>query len=92
MINAISLGGPQQGVFGLPNCPALTVKTCEGFRDLLNFGAYLGWIQRFLVQATYWHDPLHEETYRNYSTFLADINNEREINQDYINNLQNLKR
>lgn len=40
------------------------------------------------MQATYWHDPLNEEQYKNSSTFLSDINNEKQINQTYIDNLQ----
>lgn len=43
-----------------------------------------------LVQATYWHDPLNEEEYKIKSTFLSDINNEQNINSDYVLNLQNL--
>ncbi|XP_059618831.1 palmitoyl-protein thioesterase 1 [Phlebotomus argentipes] len=90
--NLISLGGQHQGVFGLPNCPSLSWKTCEYFRKLLNYAAYEKWVQNLLVQATYWHDPLNEDAYRAGSSFLSDINNEREINRDYIDNLQRLKR
>uniref|UniRef100_A0A336MSF6 Palmitoyl-protein thioesterase 1 n=1 Tax=Culicoides sonorensis TaxID=179676 RepID=A0A336MSF6_CULSO len=92
IFNLISLGGQHQGVFGLPDCPSLSSATCEYLRESLNYGAYLSWMQKFLVQATYWHDPLHEDKYRNFSTFLADINNEREINQEYVENLKRLKR
>lgn len=49
-------------------------------------------MQNFLVQATYWHDPLNEEKYKNYSSFLSDINNERTINRAYVTNLQSLER
>lgn len=49
-------------------------------------------MQQHLVQATYWHDPLDEEKYRRDSTFLADINNEREVNRTYIKNLQRLEK
>lgn len=49
-------------------------------------------MQHHLVQATYWHDPFHEDKYRTHSTFLADINNERTVNQTYIDNLQRLTR
>lgn len=45
-----------------------------------------------MVQATYWHDPLNEEGYKKYSTFLADINNERTLNLDYIQNLRSLEK
>lgn len=47
-------------------------------------------VQKMLVQATYWHDPLDEIEYKEKSTFLSDINNERTINGSYVENLQNL--
>lgn len=49
-------------------------------------------MQNYLVQATYWHNPLQEEKYRNSSTFLADINNELEINEEYKENLKALNK
>lgn len=88
--NLITLGGQHQGVFGLPNCPSLSSRTCERFRQLLNYAAYTELMQNFLVQATYWHDPLNEDKYKNSSTFLADINNELFINESYVENLQKL--
>lgn len=42
------------------------------------------------MQATYWHDPINEHDYIQGSTFLADINNERSINQTYIDRLLKL--
>ncbi|XP_058811590.1 palmitoyl-protein thioesterase 1 [Topomyia yanbarensis] len=92
MNNLITLGGQHQGVFGLPDCPSLSSKTCEYFRQMLNYAAYARWLQDYLVQATYWHDPLNELVYKESSTFLADINNERIVNQTYIDNLQKLNR
>ncbi|KAL1505590.1 hypothetical protein ABEB36_005120 [Hypothenemus hampei] len=89
--NLISVGGQHQGVYGLPNCGALSNNTCDYIRRLLNHAAYIGWVQKALVQATYWHDPLNEAEYKNYSTFLSDINNEREVNQTYIDNILTLK-
>ena len=38
-------------------------------------------VQENFVQATYWHDPYREEEYKEKSIFLADINNERYINE-----------
>ena len=32
-----------------------------------------------LVQAEYWHDPLNEEEYKEKSVFLAEINQEKEV-------------
>lgn len=49
-------------------------------------------MQNYLVQATYWHNPWKEELYKESSTFLADINNERTINQSYIDNLKLLNK
>ncbi|KAK7899228.1 hypothetical protein WMY93_020081 [Mugilogobius chulae] len=46
----------------------------------------------FLVQAEYWHDPLNEELYREHSLFLADINQERGVNETYKKNLQKLEK
>ena len=59
---------------------------------MLNYAAYTGWLQRLLVQATYWHDPLNEELYKAKSTFLSEINNEKNVNQDYIDRLQKLNK
>ncbi|XP_058449006.1 palmitoyl-protein thioesterase 1 [Malaya genurostris] len=92
MNNLITLGGQHQGVFGLPYCPSLSSKTCEYFRQMLNYAAYARWMQDYLVQATYWHDPLNELVYKESSSFLADINNERAINQTYVDNLQMLNK
>lgn len=47
--------------------------------------------QNFLTPATYWHD-LSEQRYQKCSTFLAILNNVREINVDYVNNLQSLNK
>ena len=92
MKNLITLGGQHQGIYGLPNCPSVTTKTCNYFREILNFAAYTAFAQNLLVQATYWHDPLNEDVYRKQSTFLAEINNEHVKNETYIKNLQSLKR
>jgi len=49
------------------------------------------WVQKFLVQSEYWHDPFKNDLYVNNSVFLADINNERTINEEYRANLQQLE-
>ncbi|KAH8398047.1 hypothetical protein KR222_011638, partial [Zaprionus bogoriensis] len=92
MRTLISLGGQHQGVYGLPKCPTLSVSSCEYITKLLNYAAYEDWVQHDLVQATYWHDPLHESSYRLKSSFLADINNELYVNEAYAENLNKLKR
>lgn len=91
MFNLISFGGQHQGVYGLPHCPGENSTICNYIRKLLNYGAYIDWIQDSLVQAEYWHDPLQENLYKNKSVFLADINNENTKNQTYKENLLKLK-
>merc|ERR1719334_701349 len=59
---------------------------------MLNYGAYVDFVQDFLVQAQYWHDPLHFDTYVEKSLFLAEINNEKpEKNASYAENLAKLE-
>lgn len=58
---------------------------------MLNWGAYSSFIQSHLVQAQYWHDPLQEETYKQYSQFIAVVNNDHEFNQTYKDNLEKLE-
>ncbi|XP_035743523.1 palmitoyl-protein thioesterase 1-like [Vespa mandarinia] len=91
MLNLISLGGQHQGVYGLPRCIAVDHIICEYIREALTYGAYSNFVQEKLIQAGYWHDPVKVDEYKRYSLFLADINNELNINETYRNNLKNLK-
>ncbi|KAL0962447.1 hypothetical protein UPYG_G00340120 [Umbra pygmaea] len=91
MKNLISVGGQQQGVYGLPRCPGESSVICDWIRKQLNSGAYTSLVQKHLVQAQYWHDPLNDDLYRKYSLFLADINQERVVNETYKKNLQLLE-
>ncbi|XP_012262178.2 palmitoyl-protein thioesterase 1 [Athalia rosae] len=92
MKNLISIGGQHQGVYGLPHCGSLEHRLCDYMRKMLNYAAYTKIVQRKLVQAQYWHDPLKEEDYKKYSMFLADVNNEVTMNEDYKTNLQKLNK
>lgn len=87
--NFISLGGQHQGVFGLPRC--LSTVFCEYIRHLLTTAVYDKNVQDHLVQAEYWHDPLREEEYKSKNVFLADINNENQINEGYKESLLSLE-
>lgn len=92
MKNLISIGGQHQGVYGLPRCPGESSKICDMIREALNKEAYLGWFQKHLVQAQYWHDPLNDDLYKKNSRFLADVNQERAVNETYKQNLQQLEK
>lgn len=90
MKTLISVGGQHQGVYGFPRCPGESSKVCDLIREALNRGAYTDWVQKHLVQAQYWHDPLNDGLYKKHSLFLADINQERSVNETYKKNLQML--
>ncbi|KAF2891952.1 hypothetical protein ILUMI_14221, partial [Ignelater luminosus] len=49
-------------------------------------------LQDMIVPTTYWHNPLNRTAYINGNTYLADINNDKYINQTYIQNLQSLEK
>lgn len=92
MKNLITFGAQHQGVFGFPNCPGEMIFFCDIVRDLLNYGAYVEFVQDMLVQAQYWHDPLHTDIYIEQSKFLAEINNEKQTkNASYAVNLATLE-
>jgi len=87
--NLISVGGPQQGIFGFPYCLGEDA-ICDTVRGMLNLGAYVGFVQNNLVQAQYWHDPTTDR-YIEKSVFLADLNCDRECNHTlYTTNLVRL--
>lgn len=92
MKNLISVGGQHQGVYGLPRCPGESLIICDYIRRALNEGAYTDAVQKHLVQAQYWHDPLNDSMYKQHSVFLADINQERVVNETYKKNLQQLNK
>jgi len=90
--NLISIGGQHQGVFGFPKCPG-NETFCNWVREALDLGAYLSFVQDYLVQAEYWHDPTNEDEYVQKCVFLPDINNERtEKNSTYKSNLMSLNK
>ncbi|XP_003462324.1 palmitoyl-protein thioesterase 1 isoform X1 [Cavia porcellus] len=92
MINLITIGAQHQGVFGFPRCPGESSHICDFIRKTLNAAAYSKVVQHGLVQAEYWHDPIKEDVYRERSIFLADINQERSVNESYKKNLMTLKK
>jgi len=76
----------------LPRCPGVNHTVCEYIRRLLDVGVYWQWVQHTLVQAEYWHDPLNEKLYHQHSFYLADVNNENSVNEQYKARMQTLER
>ncbi|KAF2887863.1 hypothetical protein ILUMI_18310 [Ignelater luminosus] len=91
MKTLITMSGQHQGVYGFPLCDPITKPFCDWLRQFINQFAYLRIVQKTFVPTTYWHNPLNKEAYLSGSTYLADINNEKYINQTYIKNLQLLE-
>eukprot|EP00057_Strongylocentrotus_purpuratus_P012880 XP_011667354.1 PREDICTED: palmitoyl-protein thioesterase 1 [Strongylocentrotus purpuratus] len=92
MHNLISAGGQHQGVYGFPRCPGDNSTLCNLAREMLNLGAYEREVLNNLVQAQYWHDPINEAEYKQYSKFIAIINQENYVNQTYKKNLVTLNK
>mmetsp|Transcript_13712 Transcript_13712/g.20771 ORF Transcript_13712/g.20771 Transcript_13712/m.20771 type:complete len:372 (-) Transcript_13712:35-1150(-) len=93
--NLITFGAQHQGVFGLPKCPGESSKICEFVREyIINYGAYVSFIQNHIVQAQYWHDPYNmEQDYMKYNIWLPEANNARDQKNDqYKKNLCSLNR
>ena len=87
----ISIGGQMQGISHLPRCPGINETLCRYAHSLIDSGVYSSDVQKTLIQAQYWHDPLNNDLYLKYSNFLADINNERDQkNEEYKRNLNSL--
>jgi len=87
--NFVSLAGPVNGVYGVPDfnelCPDNICPWLAEIMSLISEGGYTEPVLQHLVTfAQYWHDPLNYQAYLNSSDFLADVNNERQqVNATY---------
>jgi palmitoyl-protein thioesterase len=75
----VTMGAQHEGVMDVPGCwePSFNSTpswACRAMQKLLGAGAYNPWVQRRIIQAQYFKDPEHLETYYRNSAFLADIN------------------
>lgn len=91
--NLVSIGGPQQGVYGLPWCPDTSSLKCILQRRFAGFIAYSPLLRHARVQLQYWHDPHAGADYREGSAFLADVNCEvaEKCNPEYKQRLTALE-
>jgi palmitoyl-protein thioesterase len=72
----VSIGGPQMGVGAFPQCTGGAF--CNLVNKAVSSAVYFKLIQSVIGPAGYFKDPSNYQTYVNYSTFLADLNNEKE--------------
>jgi len=87
--NFVSIDGPHMGVGIIPRL------TCGWLCNIINKSIgklmYSGIIQDNLSPAGYYKDKFNITAFKQFSSFLADLNNEREIkNPDYKNKISQL--
>jgi palmitoyl-protein thioesterase len=87
----ISIGGPQMGVGSFPQCTGGAF--CKYFNKIVGSAVYFSLVQNHVGPAGYFKDITNYQNYLSYSSFLADLNNERsEKNQTYKERFSNLEK
>jgi palmitoyl-protein thioesterase len=88
----VTFGSQHNGISEFQTCSS-TDWLCRGAQGLLRSNTWSSFVQSRLVPAQYFRDPNQYEQYLEFSNFLADINNEREVkNATYKKNLEKLER
>lgn len=88
----VTFGSQHNGISEFQKC-GNTDFLCKGAQGLLRSSTWSSFVQSRLVPAQYFRDPNQYEQYLEFSNFLADINNEREVkNQTYKENMEKLER
>ncbi|KAK0533252.1 hypothetical protein OC835_003071 [Tilletia horrida] len=91
--NLITFGSQHMGIADLPACKPADFL-CRLAESAMRAGVYSNYAQHHVVSAQYFRNPLDEASFGEYmskNAFLADINNERRINQKYIDRLATLE-
>lgn len=95
--NYLSLAGPHDGVYGVPDlnfyCPdSYCGQLAELFDKLLAVPGYSYAVQGFFTFAAYWKDVMHLSDYIANNIFLVDINNENpaKLNASYVTAMESL--
>ncbi|KAI1379471.1 alpha/beta-hydrolase [Hypoxylon crocopeplum] len=87
----VTFGSQHNGIVDYKACSAAD-WLCKGAMALLHGNTWSSWLQSRLVPAQYYRDPKDMDSYLEYSNFLADINNERELkNETYAKNIAQLE-
>ena len=76
----VSVGGPQMGVAKIPFCDYFF---CYPFNKIASDLAYFTIPQYFFGPTGYFRDINNYDNYLKYSTFLADINNEKAVKNSF---------
>lgn len=90
--NLVTLGSQHNGIAQFQDCGA-SDWLCKSAEYILRSNTWSSFVQNRVVPAQYYRDPEDLESYLEYSNFLADINNERQVkNATYRENLKMLKK
>lgn len=88
----VTFGSPHNGISDLPKCPPRDFL-CKQRNALLRSQVWSDYAQSHVVSAQYFRDPNDLENYLDHSSFLADVNNEREEkNPFYKKNMASLEK
>lgn len=72
----VTFGSPHMGVLELPLCARDDDWICKGRNELLKKQVWNPSVQKSVVPAQYFRDPLQYSSYQEFSNFLCDVNNE----------------
>ncbi|KAE8190385.1 hypothetical protein A4X06_0g6961 [Tilletia controversa] len=92
--NLVTFGSQHMGVADLPACKPLDLL-CRLAESAMRAGVYTNYAQKHIVAAQYVRNPLNKAAFHDYLTknaFLADINNERRIDRNYVKRLGSLEK
>ncbi|CAI2374488.1 unnamed protein product [Moneuplotes crassus] len=88
--NMATFGAPHFGVGKFPRCFKGII--CDVLNYVVDFGVYWKMIQNHVGPAGYFRDAHHLDYYKDHSTFLPSINNEREFDQEAYERMAGLNK
>lgn len=89
--NFVSIDGPHMGIGALPRLTCGWL--CKKINSIAGQLMYTNSFQEHLGPAGYYKDNHNLEVYREYSTFLADLNNEKQVrNEEYKKRFMELEK
>jgi palmitoyl-protein thioesterase len=87
--NFVSINGPHMGIAGIPHLTCGWL--CDEINNLAGKVVYTSSFQDHLAPAGYYKDKYHLDVYKHHSTFLADLNNEKNTrSEEYKSRFSNL--
>lgn len=95
MRRLITLGSPHLGITAAPGCDQMSSEPkrwCRVVQRIIESSAYSPLIRYTVIPAQYYRNPKELTKYLRYNRFLADINQERRIREDYKRRLLQLER